>query len=205
MDGTLLDTLEDITDGVNHALGNLGFPLLDISEIRGFVGNGVRRMMELSVPGGTQNQLFSDAISLFKRHYGENCRNKTRPYSGIMELLQTLVERRYKTAVISNKYDAAVKELNDYYFSKYIPVAIGESSDIKRKPAADMLMLTLNRLSVIGEETIYIGDSEVDIETAKNAGVDCISVTWGFRDRDWLSAHGAGKIVDTPEEIVALL
>jgi len=205
MDGTLLNTLEDITDSVNHALGNLGFPLLDISEIRKYVGNGVRRMMELSVPGGTQNLFFNDAISLFKRHYGENCRNKTRPYSGIMELLQTLVERGYKRAVISNKYDAAVKELNDYYFSKYIPVAIGESSDIKRKPAADMLILALNGLSVIGEEAIYIGDSEVDIETAKNAGVDCISVTWGFRDRDWLSAHGAGKIVDSPEEIVALL
>ncbi len=205
MDGTLLDTLADITDSVNYALGSLGFPLLVISEIRNYVGNGVLRMMELSVPGGTENPLFNDAVSLFKRQYAENCRNKTRPYDGIMELLEWLLERGYKTAVISNKYDTAVKELNQFYFSEYIPLAIGESSDIKRKPAADMLLTALNRLSVTTEEAIYIGDSEVDIETAKNAGVDCISVAWGFRDRDWLAARGAGKIVDSPGELLSHL
>ncbi|MDD4924098.1 MAG: HAD-IA family hydrolase [Dehalococcoidales bacterium] len=205
MDGTLLDTLEDITDSVNYALGSLGFAQRDLSEIRSYVGNGVIRMMELSFPDGTQNPLFNDAVSLFKRHYAKNCRNKTRPYDGIMELLELLIERGYKTAVISNKYDTAVKELNQFYFSDYIPIAIGESSDIKRKPAADMLLAALNRLSVPGEEAIYIGDSEVDIETAKNAGVDCISVAWGFRDRDWLVSHGAKTIVDSPEELAALL
>ncbi len=205
MDGTLLDTLEDITDSVNYTLGSLGFPLLDISEIRNYVGNGVMCMMELSVSGGTQNPFFNDAVSLFKQHYAENCRNKTRPYDGIMELLEVLLERGCKTAVISNKYDTAVKELNQFYFSEYIPLAIGESSDIKRKPAADMLLAALNRLSVPGVEAIYIGDSEVDIQTAKNAGVDCISVTWGFRDRDWLAAHGANKIVDCPRELLSHL
>ena len=205
MDGTLLDTLEDISDSVNYALGILGFPERDISEIRGYVGNGVIRMMQLSLPDGTQNQKINDAVAIFRQHYDNNCRNKTHSYAGIMELLQELRERGYKTAVISNKYDAAVKELNDFYFSKYLAVAIGERDDIRRKPAADMLLAALNRLGVTTEEAVYIGDSEVDIETAANAGVDCITVTWGFRDRDWLIGHGAGKIVSSPSELLSFL
>jgi phosphoglycolate phosphatase len=205
MDGTLLDTLEDISDSVNYALSSLGFPLRDISEIRNYVGNGVIRMMELSVPNGLQNPRFNDALNLFREHYAKNCRNKTHLYAGITELLQFLYERRYKAAVISNKYDAVVQELNDCYLSKYMAVAIGEKESVSRKPAADMLILALNRLGTTADEAVYVGDSEVDIETAKNAGVDCISVTWGFRDRDWLIGHGAGIIIDYPEEILSLL
>jgi phosphoglycolate phosphatase len=205
MDGTLLDTLEDITGSVNYALGKLGLPLRDISQIRRYVGNGVLRMLELSLSDGTQNPRFNDAVDLFRQHYDKNYRNKTHPYAGIPELLENLSANNYKLAVISNKYDAAVKELNDFYFSKYITVAIGENDSIRRKPAADMLLAAMNSLGVKAGETIYVGDSEVDIETAANAGVDCISVTWGFRDRDWLKSHGAKTIIDSPEELAALL
>jgi phosphoglycolate phosphatase len=205
MDGTLLDTLGDIAGSVNYALDELGFPLLDISQIRDYVGNGVLRMMELSLPGGTGNPRINDAVSLFRQHYSKNCRNKTHPYAGIVNLLQNLSASNYKLAVISNKFDAAVKELNAFYFSKYITVAIGESDNIRRKPAADMLLAAMNRLDVTANESVYIGDSEVDIETALNTGVDCISVAWGFRDRNWLNSHGAKTIVDSPGELAALL
>jgi phosphoglycolate phosphatase len=205
MDGTLLDTLEDIAGSVNYALDELGFPLLDISQVRDYVGNGVLRMMELSLPGGTINPRINDAISLFKQHYSKNNRNKTHPYTGITNLLQNLSLSNYKLAVISNKFDTAVKELNAFYFSKYIDVAIGESDNIRRKPAADMLSAAMSRLGVKAGESVYIGDSEVDIETALNAGVDCISVAWGFRDRNWLNSHGAKTIVDSPGELAALL
>ncbi len=205
MDGTLLDTLEDISDSVNYALAGFGFPLRDISEIRNYVGNGVIRMMELSVPNGLQKPRFNDAVSLFREHYSQNCMNKTHPYAGVMDLLKALTKRDYGMAVISNKYDAAVQELNSCYFSKYINVAIGEKEGIAKKPSADMLLEALERLGITSGEAVYVGDSEVDIETAKNAGVDCISVTWGFRDRDWLIGHGAGIIIDYPEEILSLL
>ncbi len=205
IDGTLLDTLEDIADSVNYALGKLDFPLRAIPEIRKYVGNGVLRMLELSLPDGIHNPRFNETVSLFRQHYDKNCRNKTRPYDGIVNLLQNLAANGYKLAVISNKYDAAVRELNDFYFSEYITVAIGESSSIKRKPAADMLLTALNSLAVSKGEAVYIGDSEVDIETAINAGVDCISVAWGFRSRDWLAGHGASKIVDSPDELAELL
>lgn len=205
MDGTLLDTLEDITDSVNYALGKLGLPLRDISQIRRYVGNGVLRMLELSLPEGKRNPRIDDAVGLFRQHYDKNCRNKTRPYIGILELLENLSANNFNMAVISNKYDAAIKELNAFYFSKYITVAIGESDNIKRKPAADMLLAAMNRLGVKADETIYVGDSEVDIETALNAAVVCISVTWGFRDRDWLKNHGAKTIINSPEELAALL
>jgi phosphoglycolate phosphatase len=205
MDGTLLDTLDDITDSVNYALGKLGLPERTTSEVRNFVGNGIVRMMELSFPDGMQNPRFNDAVSLFGRHYDKNCKNRTRPYEGIVGLLQKLSLNNYRMAVISNKYDAAVKELNRFYFSKYIQLAIGESSDIKRKPAPDMLLAVLNSLEVAAENAVYIGDSEVDIQTAKNAGVDCISVAWGFRDRGWLAGHGAVKIVDSPQELLSIL
>jgi phosphoglycolate phosphatase len=205
MDGTLLDTLGDITDSVNYALYILGLSKRDISEIREYVGNGVEHMIRLSLPDGLNDACFNDAVNLFKEHYARNCRNKTQPYAGIKDLLQNLVSNGYKLAVISNKYDAAVKELNQFYFSNYIPLAIGESIDIKRKPAADMFLAAINSLSVTKDNAVYIGDSEVDIETAKNAGVDCISVAWGFRGRDWLLGHGAGAVVDSPEELLSLL
>jgi len=205
MGGTLLDTLEDIAGSVNYALGELGFPTRDISQIRKSVGNGVVRMLELSLPDGTGNPRFNDAVNLFRQHYAKNCRNKTRPYAGIPELLHNLTANNCKLAVISNKYDEAVNELNTFYFSKYITVAIGENENIRRKPAADMLLAALNSLGVTADESVYIGDSEVDIETAANAGVDCVSVTWGFRDRDCLISHGAKTMIDSPEELADLL
>jgi phosphoglycolate phosphatase len=205
MDGTLLDTLEDIAGSVNYALGELDFPTRDISQIRKSVGNGVVRMLELSLPDGTGNPLFNDAVSLFRQHYDKNCRNKTRPYAGIPELLHNLTANNCKLEVISNKYDEAVNELNTFYFSKYITVAIGENENIRRKPAADMLLAALKSLGVTADESVYIGDSEVDIETAANAGIDCVSVTWGFRDRDCLISHGANTMIDSPEELADLL
>ncbi|MFA5628688.1 MAG: HAD-IIIA family hydrolase [Dehalococcoidales bacterium] len=205
MDGTLLNTLEDITDSVNFALRKNGFPLHKISQIRNYVGNGVLRMIELAIPDGTPQALFDGTVDLFKQHYAANSKNKTCPYAGIIELLQELLTQNYQTAVISNKYDLAVKELNQFYFSNYIKLAIGESPQIKRKPAADMLLFALDRLNIKPSEALYVGDSEVDIETAKNAGTDFIAVSWGFRGGNFLRSHGASIIIDTPSELLSFL
>lgn len=205
LDGTLLNTLEDLTDSVNYALGEFGFPLRTLSEIRGFVGNGVRQLIELSVPDGKDNPKFNEAFDLFRQYYFDNCKNKTKPYPGIMELLQKLSDKRYKLAVVSNKYDDAVNDLNGQFFSKYISVAIGEKKDVRRKPAPDAVLYVLRKLESAKDRTIYIGDSAIDIQTANNAGVDCISVTWGFCDRDFLVKSGAKRIIDSPQELLRLI
>ncbi|MSS64130.1 HAD family hydrolase [Velocimicrobium porci] len=205
LDGTLLATLEDLTDSVNYALAFYHFPLKSIEEVRQFVGNGVRRLMELSVPNGTQNPKFEETFDLFKKHYNSNCQNKTKPYDGIYNMLSTLLEHQYKIAIVSNKIHSAVAELNQYYFKDFVTVAIGEKEGIAKKPAPDTVNEALRLLGSTNEEAIYIGDSDVDIETAKNAKMPCISVTWGFRDKNFLLAHDAKILIDRPEELLATL
>ena len=201
LDGTLLDTLEDLADAVNFALRQFGYPERSIEEIRCFVGNGARRLIERSVPAGGD----ADAVfDTFRAYYDTHCRIKTRPYNGIMEALQKLGEK-YPMAVVSNKPDSAVKPLCAEYFPGLY--ARGESTDCPRKPAPDMVFKAMEAIGV--ESCIYVGDSEVDVLTARNAGVPCLSVLWGFRDRaEIMDAGGShfcedtAKLVEKLEELI---
>lgn len=205
LDGTLLDTLEDLTDAVNFALKSCGMPLRTIEEVRCFVGNGVRNLMLRAVPQGEENPRFEEAFSFFKEYYGEHCNDKTRPYDGVMELMKTLKDRGYALGIVSNKIDSAVKELNGRYFADLIEVAIGEREGVLRKPAPDTVLTALQELGKNKENAIYVGDSEVDIATARNVGIPCISVLWGFRDQEFLKEQGADCFAGNPEDVLNYL
>lgn len=205
LDGTLLNTLDDLADSVNHVLNTFGFPAVTVEDVRKFVGNGVTRLMELSIPGGITNKEFSECVDMFRKHYADNAQNKTVPYEGINELIKQLSEEGYHMAVVSNKFDKAVKELVRTYFGKYIRTAIGESKNVLKKPARDMVFKAIEEIGTTIDQAIYVGDSEVDVETAKNAGLLCVGVTWGFRDRDVLERKGSDYIIDRPCELLKIL
>lgn len=169
------------------------------------MGNGVGRLIELSIPDGLNNMYYEQCISEFYIHYSKNMGNKTRAYDGIMELFGQLSNDDFKMAIVSNKYDAAVKELAQDYFQGYIKVAIGESKDVARKPAPDSVIKALEQLGSAADQAVYVGDSEVDVKTAKNAGLTCIGVTWGFRDREILEREGADYIINKPEELLKVV
>lgn len=202
LDGTLLNTLEDLTDAVNFSMEKNNFPLRSIEEVRRFVGNGVATLMDRAVPQGTPAGEILTCLSDFKVYYSMHKQDKTCPYPGISDLLSRLHESGIKLAIVSNKFDRAVKELAEFYFPGLISVAIGESDSIRKKPAPDTVYEALSLLAVNQSEVIYVGDSETDIETAKNAGVRQIGVTWGFRDRDTLKRHGASDLIDAPMELM---
>ena len=207
LDGTLLDTLEDLTDSCNQTLASLGYPAHTIDEVRQFVGNGLGVMIEKALPGGRTNPDYDKALATMREIYAGNCLNKTGPYTGVLELMDALKERGIKMAIVSNKPDAQVKELADLYF-KAIPkeAAIGENeaAGVRRKPAPDSVYTALAALGEDKSAAVYVGDSEVDMATARNSGLPCISVAWGFRSRDFLAGQGASPIVDKPEEILSL-
>ena len=205
LDGTLLDTLQDLADAVNYALRKEGMPERTIDEVRQFVGNGVRLLMIRAVPGGESNPLFEETFAQFKEYYGEHCNDNTKPYDGMIELLETLKSKGYSVAIVSNKIDSAVKELSTLYFKGIVPVAIGEKEGVRRKPAPDTVREALKELGRTAEESVYVGDSDVDIETAKNAGMPCVSVLWGFRDREFLEEHGAKRYARTAEDVLKLV
>lgn len=205
LDGTLLNTLEDLTDSVNYALGMSGYPVRTLDEIRRFVGNGVKVLMHLSVPKGTPEEDTLKCLEIYRRHYSANMQNKTQPYDGINNLLEALKDKGIKLAIVSNKYDSAVKALCRDYYREYIQVAIGESQGVAKKPAPNSVFKALEQLGSSGEEAIYVGDSDVDVHTAHNAGLKCVGVTWGFRNREILSAEGADFIIDKPEELLEYL
>lgn len=207
LDGTLLNTLEDLADSVNYALAKSGYALRTMEEVRMFVGNGVGKLIERALPDGLKNPLYEQVFEDFKTHYGVHCQDKTRPYPGIMELLDELAGAGYRIAIVSNKMDGAVKKLAEEYFGEKIPVAIGECEHIRRKPAPDTVYAALKELHVTGEQAVYVGDSEVDLQTAAAAGIPCISVTWGFRSQEQLLSAGAVKdhIIHTPDELTPLL
>ena len=197
LDGTLLATLEDLHDSTNHVLRELGYPERTLDEVRRFVGNGARRLMDQAVPEGVDAQL---AFDTFQSWYPKHCQIKTRAYEGIPEALEILKEK-YPIAIVSNKPDPAVKVLcADYFPGIY---AIGESTDCPRKPAPDMVYKAMRELSV--EKCIYVGDSEVDVLTAKNAGVPCLSVLWGFRDRADMEEVGGSHFCEKTSDLVAKL
>ena len=205
LDGTLLDTLQDLADSTNYALTVNGLPGRTLDEVRRFVGNGVGRLMARAVPEGTPEALAAKCLSDFRAHYFLNMENKTAPYPGIVEMLDRLGRAGFHLAVVSNKFDSAVKGLCQAYFGDLIPVAIGESQGVERKPAPDTVFKALKDLRVPAEGAVYIGDSDVDIATARNAGLPCISVSWGFRDEAFLLAHGATEIVSSPDGLYAAL
>lgn len=201
LDGTILNTLEDLADAVNYALGEHDFPARTIDEVRRFVGNGIRKLMERAVPAGLEKEEIDRVHETFSVYYQQHCADKTRPYEGILPLLQRLRAAGCLTAVVSNKADEAVQPLCRRYYDGLFDYAVGERPGIGRKPAPDAVLEVLRRLQVDAAHAVYIGDSEVDIQTAANSGLDSIIVTWGFRDRAYLESQGGRRFVDRPEEI----
>ena len=202
LDGTLLDTLQDLWLATNHALRTYGMPQRTFDEVRNFVGNGVRKLIERAVPDGEDNPLFGEVFAEFKRYYVEHCQDNTCLYPGISETLKQLKADGKRMAIVSNKLQEGVTELHEKWFADTIEVAIGESSDVRRKPAPDMVEAALERLGVDKSDAVYVGDSDVDIATARNSGLPCVSVLWGFRDREFLMAHGAQCMIEKPQELL---
>ena len=207
LDGTLLDTLDDLMNSVNYALESNGYPARTRDEVRRFVGNGILLLMQRALPSGQEHPDFEKVFAGFKEHYGIHCNDLTKPYDGIMELLELLKEKGVKMAIVSNKADFAVKELSEIYFKGIIPVAIGEkeSEGIRKKPAPDTVMEALRQLGSTTENAVYVGDSEVDLATAENCGMDYILCEWGFREREKLEELGGKVFVKKPSEIADLI
>ena len=204
MDGTILDTLSDLHDSINHLLRTNGYEERTFEETRCSVGNGIRQLVALSVPNGEENPDFERLFGEFREYYSAHCQIKTRPYEGISETLDELRALGIKMAVVSNKIDTAVKELAAEFYPQ-LDYALGEMEGVPRKPAPDMVERALSELGVTKSEAVYIGDSEVDVLTAKNSGLSCISVLWGFRKKEELLPHGADVFVDNPFEIIKLI
>ena len=202
LDGTLLDTLHDLAASVNYALRQYSMPEHSIDDIRRFVGNGVRLLMERAVPRGAQHPQFEDVFATFRSHYMEHSLDTTRPYDGITEVIHTLKERGCRLAVVSNKMMAATQELVAHFFPE-IEVAIGEheAAGIRKKPAPDTVFEALRQLGNV-TSAVYVGDSDVDLATARNSGLPCISVLWGFRTKQFLLEHGATTFIEHPNELL---
>lgn len=201
MDGTILDTLEDLKDSTNFALEKCGYPTRTYDEVRRFVGNGIRKLIERAVPEGLTVEQIDRVHEVFTEHYKVHCADKTKAYDGIKPLLEKLRASGVKTAVVSNKADYGVQELCKEYFDGLFDYAVGEREGIRRKPAPDSVNEALRVLGMSKSEAVYIGDSDVDFETAKNAELPCISVLWGFRDEEFLREKGATLFVHDPAEI----
>lgn len=205
MDGTILDTLEDLKDSTNFALEKCGYPTRSYDEVRRFVGNGIRKLIERAVPEGLTVEQIDRVHEVFTEHYKVHCADKTKAYDGIKPLLEKLRASGVKTAVVSNKADYGVQELCKEYFDGLFDYAVGEREGIRRKPAPDAVNEALRVLGIDKSEAVYIGDSDVDFETAKNAELSCISVLWGFRDEEFLREKGATLFVRDPAEIYDII
>ncbi len=205
LDGTILNTLEDLWLSVNHALQKNEMPERTIEEVRQFVGNGIRKLMERAVPSGTESAAIDCVHAAFTAYYKVHCVDHTAPYAGITDVLKAIRKTGMQTAVVSNKADYAVQTLCEQYFPSLFDAVAGEKEGICRKPAPDAVYAVLKTLAVPKEKTVYIGDSDVDIQTAQNAGIPCISVDWGFRSKAFLTEHGAVRIVETPAELKKIL
>ncbi|MBQ8924343.1 MAG: HAD family hydrolase [Lachnospiraceae bacterium] len=201
LDGTLLNTLDDLYDSVNYALDKMGYPLRTKEEVRFFLGNGIKVLMKKSLPESAGDEDFEKSIAYFKEYYNVHNQDKTRPYDGVIELMHSLKEKGIKMAIVSNKIQSAVDDLYERYFKDVVDVAIGDSPEFRRKPAPDSCFKVMEILGSDVEDAIYVGDSEVDMETAKNAGLPCISCLWGFRDKDYLIDKGAVIFAEIPADI----
>lgn len=207
LDGTLLNTIDDLAQSTNIVLKNFNYPQKTTDEIKSFVGNGVSKLIERAIPGGKDDVNFENCLMEFKKIYPKNMYNNTAPYPYISDMLKTLKFKGYKVAVVSNKFDIAVRELCDRFFPELIDFSAGENeaAGIRKKPAPDTVFKVLKSFDMSKEDAIYVGDSEVDIQTAKNSQIPCISVSWGFKDREFLTDNGACQIVDKPFEIIEIL
>jgi phosphoglycolate phosphatase len=205
LDGTLLDTLEDLYLATNAALERHSLPRRSRDEVRLFVGNGVEMLIRRAVPAGTDERTILAVLADFKTAYAAICEDHTKPYDGILDMLTALRERGIRVAVVSNKFDAATKKLCEKYFGDLVEVAIGERAGVRKKPAPDTVYEALKELGVTADHAVYIGDSDVDIRTARNCGMPCISVTWGLRDKDFLIENGAKTLVDSPETLLGVI
>lgn len=204
LDGTLLATLGDLTASTNYAMRAFSMPEHTVDEVRRFVGNGIKKLIERAVPDGTANPEYNNVYEVFMQHYLKHSLDTTQPYDGILPLLAVLKRRGSKMAIVSNKYCTATEALCQHFFSDYISVAIGESETIRKKPAPDSVFEAMRRLDADPASAVYVGDSEVDVATARNSGLPCISVLWGFRDKDFLLQNGASAFVEKPMDILEM-
>lgn len=205
LDGTLLDTLEDLTDAVNHVMNQFSLETKTLDQVRSYVGNGVINLIEQCVLGGQSYVQFQEVLSTFIMYYDANCDHKTRPYEGVLALIEKLHSDGRQLGIVSNKFDSAVKELNRQYFHSWIDFALGVTEALHRKPAPDMVYACIEQMHLKPEEVVFIGDSEVDLKTAQNAGIECISVLWGFRSQEILLENGATQLVSTVKELEDIL
>ena len=205
LDGTILDTLQDLANSVNHALRTHGYPERTLDEVRGFIGNGIRVLMRRSCPADISEAAQEEALATFRVHYDAHCKDFTGPYAGIHDLLAALKERGIRTAVVSNKIEPAVIVLCDEHFPGAFEYMVGNRPDLAPKPSPDSVNEVIGKMGLDKKDIVYIGDTEVDIQTADNAGIDCIGVDWGFRDGDYLRDLGAKYIVNTPMEVLEIV
>lgn len=201
LDGTILDTLDDLMDSVNYALRQSRLPERNKEEIRAFVGNGIRKLIERAVPKGTKTEVIDEVFSCFKHYYEAHCKDKTKPYKDVVDVLHCIKEKGVKLAVLSNKADFAVQILCEEYFPALFDAVAGAKEGIEKKPSPDGVHVLLKELGVEAKEGVYIGDSDVDILTGANSSMDVLSVTWGFREEAFLKECGATNIVREPREL----
>ncbi len=205
LDGTLMNTLDDICDSTNYALACCGFPARTFNEVRAFVGNGIRLLIERAVPANTAKEKVDEVFNIFKSYYLTHSKIKTAPSPGVVDLLKTLKAKGFKTAIVSNKIQAGVDELVEEMFKGLVDVAVGERAGYKTKPDPDLVNIAIDALKIDKKDAVYVGDSDVDVLTAKNSDLDMVAVTWGFRDKDFLIEHGATTFIDTPDQLLAML
>lgn len=205
LDGTLLNTLGDLAASVNHALKACGYPERTVAEVRAFIGNGVIKLMQRATPDGISQEDFDRCFNSFRSHYLEHMFDTTKPYDGILPLLDSLKEAGIKTAVVSNKLHSGVVGLCKDFFGDRLTCAFGVLDESERKPSPANVFKALKQMNIDASDCVYVGDSEVDIQTANNAGLDCIAVTWGYRDLDVLKRNQPKYIIDKPEEILTIV
>ena len=205
MDGTVLDTLDDLCDSINHSLAEFSLPQVSREHVRQCLGNGAAFLVSHSIPSDSSPELEADVLAFYKPWYDAHCLIKTAPYEGILPMMQSLKEQGLRLAIISNKPDRAVQELSDAFFPGLLELSVGESPSVRRKPAPDTVLTAASQIGLSVDQCVYVGDSEVDLQTARNAGMDCISVTWGFRDEPQLLDAGAATLVHSPKELEGLL
>ena len=205
LDGTLLDTLGDLAGSVNYALRKHGLPECSLQEVRSFLGNGIVRLMQGAVKNAVQGEAFEEVFQTFRSHYLEHCLDTTQPYPGKMPMMEKLREAGVKMAIVSNKLHPAVQELSRRFFAELVTSAVGESETVRRKPNPDGVLRALKEMGSRPEEAVYVGDSEVDWETARNAGLRCALVCWGFRDEEFLrTLPGTFAYAQSPDDLLSL-